>query len=126
MQNWGSGMVARGGIIDRRLSEVKYLEEPYSTAYPRLTAYWDEDPSYPHGNLIEGNPFNKIGNVVRGKSEWLELCNNWTTNSDPGFVAPADPMKGFRSDAAVYSRIEGFPVLPFAEIGCPWNAAERD
>ena len=93
MQNWGSGMVARGGIIDRRLAEVKYREEPYSTAYPLLTAYWDEDPSYPRGNLIEGNLFYKIGNVVRGRSEWLEMCNNWTTNSDPGFVDPADPMK---------------------------------
>lgn len=126
MQNWGSGMVARGGIIDRRLAEVKYREEPYSTAYPLLTVYWDEDPSFPRGNLIEGNLFYKIGNVVRGRSEWLEMCNNWTTNSDPGFVDPADPMKGFRTDAPVYTRIAGFPKLPFSEIGCPWEAAERD
>ena len=126
MQNWGSGMVARGGIIDRRLTEVKFQQPPYSTAYPKLTAYWDKDPSYPSGNLIEGNLFYKIGNVVRGQSQWLELCNNWTTNSDPGFVDPADPMKGFRSDAPVYTRIPGFPVLPFSEIGCPWNAAERE
>lgn len=46
--------------------------------------------------MIEGNLFYKIGNVVRGQSEWLELYNNWATGSDPGFVDAADPLEDLR------------------------------
>ena len=67
---------------------------------------------------IEENLFYKIGNVVHGQSEWLELYNNWATGSDPGFVDAADPLKGFKDDALIYQRINGFPRLPFEKIGC--------
>ncbi|MDE6347456.1 MAG: right-handed parallel beta-helix repeat-containing protein, partial [Bacteroides sp.] len=80
--------------------------------------YWDDNPSFPKGNVIEGNLFYKIGNVVRGRTEWLELYNNWTTNADPGFVDDSNPLKGLKKDALVFQRIAGFPQLPFDEIGC--------
>ena len=102
-------MIEKGAIIDQRLQTVNYKNPPYSTAYPLLAAYWDNDTSYPKGNVIEGNLFYKIGNVVRGQSEWLELYNNWATGSDPGFVDAADPLKGFKDDALIYQRINGFP-----------------
>lgn len=118
MQGWGKGMVAKGGIIDQRLQTVNHKEAPYAVAYPALATYWDNDPSYPRGNVIAGNLFYKIGNVVDGCTEWLELCNNWVTRTDPGFVDPSDPLKGFREDALIYRQIQGFPLLPFKEIGC--------
>ena len=118
MQGWGKFMIEKGAIIDQRLQTVNYKNPPYSTAYPLLAAYWDNDTSYPKGNVIEGNLFYKIGNVVRGQSEWLELYNNWATGSDPGFVDAADPLKGFKDDALIYQRINGFPRLPFEKIGC--------
>ena len=118
MQDWGTGMVARGGIIDRRLQEVGYDRPPYSTAYPWLPAYWDCRPDFPHDNLIERNLFCRVGNVVQGRTEWLELCGNWVTASDPGWVDPSDPLKGFRPDAPIRYRIPGFPALPFDRIGC--------
>ena len=108
----------KGAIIDQRLQTVNYKNPPYSTAYPLLAAYWDNDTSYPKGNVIEENLFYKIGNVVHGQSEWLELYNNWATGSDPGFVDAADPLKGFKDDALIYQRINGFPRLPFEKIGC--------
>ena len=118
MQGWGKFMIEKGAIIDQRLQTVNYKNPPYSTAYPLLAAYWDNDTSYPKGNVIEGNLFYKIGNVVHGQSEWLELYNNWATGSDPGFVDAADPLKGFKDDALIYQRINGFPRLPFEKIGC--------
>lgn len=118
MQGWGKGMIAPGGVIDQRLQTVNYQKPPYSIAYPSLTKYWENDPSYPKGNVIEGNLFYKIGNVVRGRTEWLDMHNNWVTNSDPGFVDVSDPLKGFKSDAKVFQYIKDFPRLPFNEIGC--------
>ncbi|MCS3012844.1 right-handed parallel beta-helix repeat-containing protein [Phocaeicola vulgatus] len=118
MQGWGKFMIEKGAIIDQRLQTVNYKNPPYSTVYPLLAEYWDNDTSYPKGNVIEGNLFYKIGNVVRGRTEWLELYNNWATGLDPGFVDAADPLKGFKDDALIYQRINGFPQLPFEKIGC--------
>lgn len=97
MQGWGKFMIEKGAIIDQRLQTVNYKNPPYSTVYPLLAEYWDNDTSYPKGNVIEGNLFYKIGNVVRGRTEWLELYNNWATGLDPGFVDAADPLKGLRT-----------------------------
>lgn len=118
MQNWGKGMLAPGGIVDERLNKVNYTQPPYSTAYPNLVNYWNETPDYPHDNLIEGNLFYQIGNIVHGQTQWGEFRNNWITNEDPGFVDPADPLKGFKPNAPIYQHIQGFPQLPFDKIGC--------
>lgn len=118
MQNWGTGMVAPNGIIDQRLRAVDHKNPPYSTAYPFLARYWDENPAYPHGNVIEGNLFYRIQNVVHGQTQWAEFWNNWITDKDPGFVDPKQPLKGFRKDAPIYKMIAGFPELPFEKIGC--------
>ena len=126
MQGWGSGMVAKDGIIDRRLKSVRYTESPYSTAYPELMAYWDENPAYPKRNLFEGNLFYRIGNLLSGRNEWAEFVNNWATTADPGFIDPDNPLKGFRPDAAVFSRIKDFPEIPFSEIGCSLPADDSD
>lgn len=118
MQNWSTSSVQPGEIFDRRLQAVKYTEPPYSTAYPLLVHYWDDDPAYPKRNLIEKNLFYKIGNLLSGRSEWGEFRNNWITNNDPGFVDPEDPLKGFRPDAELFKHIPDFPQIPFDRIGC--------
>jgi len=120
MQNWGQGMIAKGGIIDQRLQTVHYNKPPYSTAYPLLVNYWNSHPAYPQGNIIEGNLFYKIKNVIDGQTEWLELYNNWSTNTDPGFIDPNNPLKGFKEDALLFQRITDFPRIPFEKIGCNW------
>lgn len=55
---------------------------------------------------------------MHGRTEWLDLYNNWATAEDPGFVDVNNPLKGFKADAKIYRRIEGFPQLPFNKIGC--------
>lgn len=111
-------MIAKGGIADQRLKRIKYDQPPFSTAYPELVHYWDEHPEYPKRNVFEGNLFYRVGNVLKGRSEWAEFYNNWVTNQDPGLVDSENPMKGFKEDAALYSHIQGFPAIPFEEIGC--------
>lgn len=123
MQGWGKFMLDKGGIIDQRLKTVNYQQPPYSTAYPSLPDYWKNNPAWPQNNVIEGNLFCRIGNVVRGRTEWLEMYNNWTMQGDPGWVDPSDPLKGLKDNAPVYQRIEGFPCLPFDSMGCKLPAA---
>lgn len=117
LQNWASNMVNKGDIYDKRLQAVNYTQPPYSVKYPELVNYWQEDPAFPKRNRIYGNLFYNITNLLHGSSQWGEFWNNWTTNEDPGFVDPADPLKGFRKDAPVFKRIAGFKEIPYAEIG---------
>ncbi|WFE87003.1 right-handed parallel beta-helix repeat-containing protein [Parabacteroides chongii] len=117
LQNWASNMVNKGDIYDKRLQAVNYTQPPYSVKYPELVNYWQEDPAFPKRNRIYGNLFYNITNLLHGSSQWGEFWNNWTTNEDPGFVDPADPLKGFRKDAPVFKRIAGFKDIPYTEIG---------
>lgn len=120
MQNWGKSMIEKRGIIDQRLQTVQYNKPPYSTAYPLLTSYWEQNPAYPQDNVIEGNLFYNIGDIIDGRTEWLELYNNWTTHTNPGFIDPDNPLKGLKKDALLFQRIKDFPQIPFEEIGCNW------
>lgn len=118
MQGWGKNMVEPGDIVDQRLKVVRHTEPPYSTAYPELVNYWNENPAYPKRNTVDGNLFYKIGNLMSGQTQWGEFWNNWITNQDPGFVDPTDPLKGFKADAPIFEHIKDFPNLPFDKIGC--------
>ncbi|MGM9701000.1 MAG: right-handed parallel beta-helix repeat-containing protein [Prevotella sp.] len=117
MTNWGKFMIERNAVIDKRLKAVDYQQPPYSKAYPWLSSYWEKSPAVPHDNVIEGNLFYRIKNNIHGNTEWLEMYNNWSTTKDPGFVDPSHPLKGFKDDAAVYKRIQGFAKIPMDEIG---------
>lgn len=117
LQNWAKGMLDKGGICDKRLQAVRYMEPPYSVAYPELVNYWSDNPAFPKRNRIESNLFYRITNVLRGNTQWGEFWNNWITNEDPGFVNPADPLQGFKKDAKIFQKIQGFQEIPFDEIG---------
>ena len=118
LQNWAANMVADDGIFKKRLNAVNYKQPPYSEAYPLLAKYFEENPSQPKRNIFEKNLFYKIGKLVNGKIQFGEFFNNWTTNADPGFIDPNDPLKGFKSNASVFEKINGFEKIPFEKIGC--------
>lgn len=117
LQNWAQNMLDKGEIVDLRLQAVNYQQPPYSTAYPELVNYWSETPALPKRNLIHGNLFYKITNVLSGQTAWGEFWNNWTTNEDPGFVDSTNPLKGFKPDAKLFKQIKGFKEIPYSEIG---------
>ncbi len=118
LQGWSKKTMDAGGIFDKRLQAVRHTEPPYSSAYPKLVNYWNENPAFPKRNKISGNLFYKIKSSVRGETQWGELWNNWSTDNDPGFVDPTDPLKGFKANAAIYQYIVDFPQIPFDKIGC--------
>ncbi|MNF84919.1 hypothetical protein D3C84_673000 [compost metagenome] len=117
-ENWAKAMFDKDAIIDQRLKAVNYKQAPYADKYPLLVNYWEEGATKPMRNVIDGNLFVNIGNVLDGKSSWGEFYNNWMTNEDVGFVDKNDPLKGFKDNAEVFNKIEGFPKLPFDKIGC--------
>jgi hypothetical protein len=119
MQGWGVGMVAKDGILNQRLKTVRYTEPPYSTRYPAIVNYWNENPAMPKRNTITRNLFYKVGTVLSGRTEWGEFWNNWSaTTEDPGFVDENNPLKGFKPNARVFEKIPGFQEIPFDKIGC--------
>lgn len=119
MQGWSAFSIVKNGILDQRLQKVRYTEPPYSTRYPEIVNYWNEDPAKPKRNVFERNLFYKVGKVFQGNTEWGEFSNNWTsTTEDPGFVDEKNPLKGFKSNAKVFEKIQGFQEIPFDKIGC--------
>ena len=36
LQNWGKSLIAQDGLFEKRLKEINYKEEPYSSTYPYL------------------------------------------------------------------------------------------
>ncbi|MGM9802610.1 MAG: right-handed parallel beta-helix repeat-containing protein [Muribaculaceae bacterium] len=125
LQNWAANMVAKDGIYETRLNAVDFKNPPYSTAYPKLVNYWDENPALPKRNLIEGNLFYNIDTVIRGNAKWGEWRGNWTTVDNPGFVDPEQPLKGFVPNAPILKVLPEAANIPFDKIGSTLPAAER-
>lgn len=118
LQNWGRSMLYPNGVFDQRLKAVNYTQPPYSTAYPELVNFWDEDPAMPKRNVVDGNLFVKVNDVLSGYTRWGEFFNNYATMQNPGFKDLENPLKGFENDAEVFRKITNFPNLPFDKIGC--------
>ena len=124
LQNWAANMVAKGGIYKKRLNAVHYNQPPYSTAYPELARYWEDNPPLPKRNLIEGNLLYRIPTVLRGSYKWCDWQNNWTTTIDPGLVDAEDPLKGFTPNARIYDMLPEVRQIPFDKIGSTLPARE--
>lgn len=118
MQNWSRSTMEKGGIFDQRLTEVKYNEPPYSQEYPLLVDYWKGDPSFPRNNVIAGNLFYKIKNLISGSLDYAEWYNNYMAQQNPGFKNEENILEGFIDKAPVFDRIEHFQPIPFDKIGC--------
>jgi len=117
-QGWAKGVIEKGGIYDRRLNLVKYNEPPYSTKYPHLANYWEDDPSLPKRNPVSKNIFYKVKTVVKGNKTWLPFTDdNWITIEDPGFVNKENMNFELKEDAEAFRAIPGFEPIPFSKIG---------
>ena len=117
LQNWAANMVAEGGIFEQRLRAVNYTQAPYSTAYPELVNYFNENPALPKRNVIENNLFYNIDTVMRCNAKWGEWRGNVTTTQDPGFVDINHPLQGFKTDAELLKMLPDMATIPFGNIG---------
>uniref|UniRef100_UPI003217BBB5 right-handed parallel beta-helix repeat-containing protein n=1 Tax=uncultured Draconibacterium sp. TaxID=1573823 RepID=UPI003217BBB5 len=122
---WAKPMIAAGGVIEQRLTAVKYNQPPYSERYPELAKYWDEDPSLPKRNLIDRNVFVKVDQIIKRVDEGvntdkklLEFTeNNYVTNKDPGFVDKENHNFKLKLTSEIFEKVTGFEQIPFEKIG---------
>lgn len=117
MQNWSKNSLDKDGIFDQRLRTIKYDQPPYSSAYPLLADYWKGDPSFPRNNLIAGNLFYKVRNLLSGSLSFANWYNNYMAQENPGFINEENILEGFIDNAPVFDRIEHFQPIPFDKIG---------
>lgn len=117
LQTWGKGMIARGGIFEERLNEVKYKEAPYSIKYPHLAQYFEEDCSAPLRNSIEHNLFIDIDSPLSGDKSYV----TWGENFD---LEDIESLKGVDVETLGLKKLEislkdnnHFNTIPFSSIG---------
>jgi len=119
---WGPG-----GEWEHRLKDqVDIKKPPYSERYPELTDWMDLMPDgktyygmIPSRNVFARNLVVDYEEVIRLDYTNIELDirDNWTTYSDPGFIDRANDNFGLRDDSEVFEKIPGFERIPFEEIG---------
>ncbi|TKG90782.1 right-handed parallel beta-helix repeat-containing protein [Puteibacter caeruleilacunae] len=116
--NWSKNTLVKGGVYDVRLKAVNYQQPPYSTRYPELAKYWDDDPALPKRNTVSKNVFYKVKKAYRHNKAWMPFeDDNWLTEDNPGFVDEESMNFKLKKDARVFSEIEGFEDIPFEKIG---------
>ncbi len=118
--------LSRGYDKDRgllgALASVPYQQDPWAKRYPTLPGLLARHPEKPFGNRVTGNaviacpqpfhfakPKDLAGSEVGG--------NVVFALDEAGLKDPARADFSLRPDAAVFAKIPGFPVIPFAEIG---------
>ncbi|MCY1718753.1 right-handed parallel beta-helix repeat-containing protein [Prolixibacteraceae bacterium Z1-6] len=122
---WAKPMIAKGGVIEQRLNEIHYDQPPYSTKYPELTKYWDENPAFPKRNKIDGNIFVNVDQIilkvddgVNSDKQFLDFSdNNLITDKDPGFVDFENQNFKLKESSEVFKILPVFEQIPFEKIG---------
>jgi len=117
MQNWAKSLLDKGGIFDERLRAVNFQQPPYSTAYPKLTTYFNSNPALPQRNYIENNLFVNIDLLHNGRAEWTQFGRNYVTCEDPGFENAGSLNFKLKKNAIVYKMLPEFKDIPFEKIG---------
>lgn len=117
-QGWAKNIIEKGGIYEQRLNRVKYNEPPYSTKYPHLANYWEDNPALPKRNPVSKNIFYHVKTPVRYNKDWLPFSDdNWITEENPGFVNEDELNFELKEDAKVFEVIPDFKPIPFSKIG---------
>ena len=117
LQNWSSGILDKGGLVEKRLNAVNFQNPPYSTQYPKLVSYWN-NAALPTGNLVENNVFYKVETLFDGKKEWLEYKDaNWNTDVDLKFADWRGKNFSLSSKSKVFEKLPNFKEIPFHKIG---------
>ena len=126
-QTWATGHLKKDGIVDSRLKAVDYTNPPYSTAYPALVHYWDDEVGKPKRNTVSKNVFVNVEepylyvnvqNPEATSTDWMPvLDDNWVTDEDPGFEDMEHLNFELVPDAEVFQKIPGFERIAFEKIG---------
>ncbi|MFA5419900.1 MAG: right-handed parallel beta-helix repeat-containing protein [Bacteroidales bacterium] len=118
LQGWAREWLGPGALFEQVLNKVRYNQPPYSTRYPELVRYWDEDPSFPKRNIVDKNVFVRVNKIVRGDKSWLEYSdNNFETTGNVGFINEKKQNFKLKKTSDVFKKVPGFHSIPFGKIG---------
>lgn len=106
-------------FLRQRLSEMPYQQEPWRSRYPSLVTILEDEPSVPKYNVVQRNVFvqSQDMNVASVAMEHGYLYNNWTSDTDPGFVDVAGGYYQLNDQSPVFVNIRGFERIPVERIG---------
>ncbi len=126
LNNWAKGVVKRGGLFEKRLNAVNYLQPPYSTAYPQLKNYFDQGPTSPQRNLFYMNVMVNIEHKVEGDTTLLHVDKrNFETIGDPGFKDYRKLDFRLKKNSIIYNELPGFVAPPLDKMGYRKERVER-
>ena len=121
LKTWGADR-----LIAHRQNVAKVDGPAFRAHYPEFASYYEGDPAEPQRNEFIRNvlyncrwAFEKVvwsdhiyNDDISGKANFIDhMSDNWKTTENPGFVDPADPLKGFVAHPALLDVIPGF-ILP--------------
>ena len=101
---------------DKLLKEVDITKPPYTTRYPELVGFMDPKPGQPRVNRALRNVFVNCPDVSSGNWQ-VPTEQNYTTETDPGFVNAPNRDFQLKPDSIVFSKLPDFQPIPFHNIG---------
>jgi hypothetical protein len=127
------GYATNKRLIDR-VKELNPAHEPWKSAYPEVAAMLENRPDLPWrtkfvGNLIISKdpapPTIKMKGDRKTDPGLIEISNNVTLTTDPGFADPANHDYTLPIDSDALKQIPGFEPIPFREIGLRLDAYRK-
>lgn len=109
-----------------RVQEIAPDKEPWLSAHPELNGMLDKQPNLPWRTVFANNliisktPAKsaiKMKAELAANPEILREEGNYNTDSEACFVDAAKGNYTLRSNSDVFSKIPGFPPIPFDQIG---------
>lgn len=118
LTSWAKAVLEPGGLFRQRLALVNYQRPPYSTRYPQLVGYFENEPAMPKRNVFTNNLLVNVGKRTEGRAVLLPFApENMEVDHDPGFVNYKKEDFRLRKDAAVWKELPGFKQIPVEKIG---------
>lgn len=118
LSNWAKAVVKRGGLFEKRMNAVNYLQPPYATAYPALKTYFNEGPTSPQRNLFYLNVMVNIEQKLEGDSTLFYFDKrNFETIGDPGFKDYRKLDFRLKHNSIIYDELPGFVAPPVEKMG---------
>lgn len=123
LATWAKHLLAAGGMFRKQFDTVTAGAPPWSTAYPELARYWQEDPKTPR-NLMRDNL------LVRGHGE-LHGNRNWVQGNAAKHIRPENKLadwhhtKNANREISSYARhLPALKIPSLHKIGLqrsPWR-----
>jgi hypothetical protein len=117
LTNWAKGMLANGGLFQKRLEAVNYNHPPYSVQYPQLANYWNDNPAIPKRNIFSKNILVNIHHQVDGDSTLLDFIKGNLSLSDYSIFKNFKEKDLGLKIKKIQEKLPGFKMIPFEKIG---------